>query len=251
MGLATTRQSYDGLVYPLVRGLTLIINRSICSGVFPDFWKEAKVSPLLKKGDPTLLKNYRPVVLLCVAGMVLEKIVADQVETFFKKNGLFGDFQFGFRRDKSTISELLTLFETIQEAKEEDMKVALILYDLSAAFDSVEPEVIIQKLKIYAFNSNAREWMESYLTGRRQLTKVSGKSSSVVTLKYGTPQGSRISPLLFIILMADLNLWTSDSKLSNFADDTQSCIIKSTEEELRATTIKESEAVVGFFSANN
>ena len=70
-------------------------------------------------------------------------------------------------------------------------------------------------------------------------------------LNFGTPQGSRLSPLLFIILMADLNLWINDSQLSNFADDTQSCIIKNTEEELRNTTIKESEAVVGYFSANN
>ena len=59
--------------------LTIIINRSICSGVFPEDWKLAKITPLLKKGDPTLLKNYRPVALLCVAGMVLEKIVADQI----------------------------------------------------------------------------------------------------------------------------------------------------------------------------
>ena len=206
---------------------------------------------MLKKGDPSLLKNYRPVALLCVAGMVLEKIVANQIEEFFEKHGLFGDFQFGFRQNKSTISELLTLFEDIQEAKEEDMKVALILYDLSAAFDSVEPEVIIEKLKIYGFDTLARDWMKSYLEGRRQFTRVAGKDSSQVTLRFGTPQGSRLSPLLFVILMADLNLWTKDSKLSNFADDTQSCVIKRTEEELRATTIQESRAVVGYFSANN
>ena len=139
--------------------LTIIIHRSICSGVFPEDWKISKITPLLKKGDPTLLKNFRPVALLCVAGMVLEKIVADQIEHFFEKHGLFGEYQFGFRRHKSTISELLTLFETIQEAKEGDMKVALILYDLSAAFDSVEPEVIIEKLKIYGFNSLARKWL--------------------------------------------------------------------------------------------
>ena len=204
---------------------------------------------MLKKGDPTAMKNFRPVALLCVAGMVLEKIVADQIEDFFERNGLFGEFQFGFRRNKSTISELLTLFETIQEAKEEDMKVALVLYDLSAAFDSVE--VIIEKLQIYGFNSLSRKWLKSYLIGRKQFTTVNGKKSSPVTLRYGTPQGSRLSPLLFIILMADLNLWTKDSRLSNFADDTQSCIIKPTEEELRRTTIQESEAVVGYFSANN
>ena len=59
--------------------LTIIINRSICSGVFPKDWKIAKIAPLLKKGDATKRENYRPVALLCVAGMILEKIVADQI----------------------------------------------------------------------------------------------------------------------------------------------------------------------------
>ena len=117
------------------------------------------------------------------------------------------------------------------------MKVALILYDLSAALDSVEPEVITEKLKIYGFDSMSRDWMRSYLTERRQFTRIEGKDSSPVTLRFGTPQGSRLSPLLFVILMADLDLWTNDSKLSNFADDTQSVIIKPTEEELRSTTV--------------
>ena len=93
----------------------------------------------IQKKHPLVFVRSGSVALLCVAGIVLEKIVADQIEEFFEKHKLFGEFQFGFRRNKSTISELLTLFETIQEAKEDDMKVALVLYDLSAAFDSVEP----------------------------------------------------------------------------------------------------------------
>ena len=84
-----------------------------------------------------------------------------------------------------------------------------ILYDLSAAFDTVMPKVIIEKLKVYGFDYMARRWMESYLTGRSQITMVGGKLSKAVDLCYGTPQGSRLSPLLFIILMADLDLWTT------------------------------------------
>ena len=231
--------------------LTLIINRSICSGVFPEMWKIAKVCPLLKKGDATDKKNYRPVALLCVAAMVLEKIVADQMEAFFESNNLLGEFQFGFRRHRSTISELLTLFETVQEAREENKLILQILYDLSAAFDTVEPRVLIEKLKIYGFDYQSRKWMESYLTGRSQKTSVDGKFSEPVDLCYGTPQGSRLSPLLFIIIMADLDLWTADSKLSNFADDTQSVVIKDDYESLMETAKLESQAVVEHFSVNN
>ena len=189
--------------------------------------------------------------LLCIAGMVLEKIVADQMEAFFESNNLLGTFQFGFRRNKSTVSELLTLSETVQEAKEENKLILQILYDLSAAFDTVEPMVLLEKLKIYGFNYTSRRWMESYLTGRSQITTVGGKFSEPVDLKYGTPQGSRLSPLLFIIIMADLDLWTADSKLSNFADDTQSVIIKDDMESLMTTAKLESQAVVEHFSANN
>ena len=164
--------------------------------------------------------------------MVLEKIVADQIEAFFESNNLLGTFQFGFRRNKSTVSELLTLFETVQEAREANKLILQILYDLSAAFDTVEPKVLIEKLKIYGFNYTSRKWMETYLTGRSQITTVGGRFSDPVDLCYGTPQGSRLSPLLFIIIMADLDLWTADSKLSNFADDTQSVVIKEDKESL-------------------
>ena len=167
--------------------------------VFPSAWKVAKVCPLLKKGDPLLVKNYRPVALLSVAGMVLEKIVADQVYSYFEKKGLLGNFQFGFRKHKSTVSEMLTLFETLQEAKEKGLQTLLICFDLSAAFDSVEPKVIIEKLKLYGFNYQACQWMESYLTGRSQMTTVSGAYSEPVTLNYGTPPRKQIVPLLFIL----------------------------------------------------
>ena len=97
--------------------LTHIINTSIVSGVFPTNWKEAKVVPIHKKGNKRTLKNYRQVALLSVAGMILERVVAIQIEEHFESNRLFGDFQFGFRQNKSTISEMLTLFENLLEAK--------------------------------------------------------------------------------------------------------------------------------------
>ena len=84
-----------------------------------------------------LLQNTqpRPVSMLAVFGMILEKVVALQIEEFFESNGLLGKFQFGFRKYKSTISELLTLFDTLLEAKEMGKEILIILYDLSAAFD--------------------------------------------------------------------------------------------------------------------
>ena len=82
----------------LSKPLTTIINKSIEEGRFPEEWKIAKVFPLHKKGDRTDVSNYRPVALLVVPSMVLERVVAIQMENFFEDNNLLGDFQFGFRR---------------------------------------------------------------------------------------------------------------------------------------------------------
>ena len=145
----------DVLVVPL----TYIINFSIVTGKHPTNWKISKVIPLHKKGDKRFLKNYRPVALLPVSGMILEKIVAIQIENFFEEKQLLGSFQFGFRVKKSTISELLTLFDTLLEAKNQKKEILVLLYDLSAAFDTVSHQILINKLIIYGFDKNAIHWI--------------------------------------------------------------------------------------------
>ena len=192
----------------LVVPLTYIINFSILTGKFPNNWKLAKVVPLHKKGDKKLLKNYRPVSLLCTPGMILERVVAIQIEEYFESNKLLGSFHFGFRKNKSTVSELLTLFDTILEAKENKKEIMVLLYDLSGAFDTVSHEMILSKLEIYGLDTHALKWLKSYLVERRQFVTVSGEMSSSQEMNIGTPQGSRLSPLLFLCLMADMDLWT-------------------------------------------
>ena len=171
------------------------------------------------------MKNYRPVSLLCLPGMILERVVGLQIEEFFEGNKIFGSFQFGFRKGKSTISEMLTLFNDLFEAKEKKKEILVVLYDLSSAFDTVSHEILLNKLQIYGLNKHAIKWLKSFLENRKQMVTVSGKKSNTLTTNIGTPQESRLSPLLFICLLADMDLWTVNSKLYNFADDTQSIII--------------------------
>ena len=190
----------------LVVPLTHIINSSIVTGKYPTQWKIAKVIPLHKKGDKKTMKNYRPVALLSVAGMILEKVVAIQIEEYFEKNELLGKFQFGFRRNKSTITELITLLDTILDAKEKKKEILVLLYDLSSAFDTVSHEILLKKLQIYGFCKSSIKWLMSYLDNRKQIVEISGKMSTDQDITIGTPQGSRLSALLFIILMADMDL---------------------------------------------
>ena len=104
--------------------------------------------------------------------------------------------------------------------------------------------------RVYGFYKHTLNWMESYLNNRTQMVEVSNKISSRQIISTGTPQGSRLSPLLFVILMADLNSWM-DSILSNFANDTQSVIISENREELIKATTKEAKNVIDFFRYNN
>ena len=129
-------------------------------------------------------------------------------------------------------------------------EIMIILYDLSAAFDTVPHQILIEKLRLYGFCQLSLKWMKSYLSNRKQFVEVSGKRSREQEMNIGTPQGSRLSPLLFIILMADLDLWTENSNLSNFADDTQSIIVSDDRKNLLETAAIEANSVINFFNSN-
>ena len=143
------------------------------------------------------------------------------------------------------------MFDTIFEAKEKKNEILVLLYDLSSAFDTVSHQILLEKLKLYGFDKLSLLWMRSYLVDRKQHVEINGKRSHSKVISIGTPQGSRLSPLLFIILMADLKLWTENSSSSNFADDTQSIIISDSRENLLEITSKEANSVMNFFACNN
>ena len=175
--------------------------------------------------------------------------IRSQLENRFEENNLLQDFQFGFRRNKSTVSELLTLFDKLLKGKEEGHEISLLVFDLSAAFDTIDHSLLLAKLEIYGCDKHSLAWFKSYLQDRIQKVTVNGELSESLKINRGTPQGSRLSPLLFIILMADLNLHIKDDKkcqLSNFADDTQLATIEETEEKAIEKTQEEASAIIPF-----
>ena len=138
----------------LAEPLTKIINQPISTSKFPTRWKDSKVCPVYKKGDGQTLKNYRPVSLLSQPGMICERVITIQAEKLFEENKILQEFQFGFRKFKSTISEMLTLFDNLLEAKEEGKEIALVLFDLSSAFNTIDHEILCRKLKIYGWTES-------------------------------------------------------------------------------------------------
>ena len=200
--------------------LTEIINASITSGVFPDQWKEAIVVPILKKGNPKETKNYRPVSCLPAASKVLEKVVCEQLTRFAEVHKLLPNNQHGFRTQRSTMTALSSMQKEWIKNTEEGLMTGVLVWDLSAAFDTLDIDVFIEKLKIYGADSTTLEWFKSYLENRTQRVRIGGALSAPLKLVSGVPQGGILSPIVFTLYTADMELWLQSSKLFNFADDT-------------------------------
>ena len=188
----------------LTPGITHIVNLSISCKQFPSMWKKSKVIPLHKKDDATIAKNYRPVSLLPITSKILERVVYNQLITYLEDNMLLNPSHHGFRRNHSTVTALLEMYSTWVEAAEDDKITAVVLLDMSAAFDLVDKSILIGKLKLYGLDENSSTWMDSYLSNRSQQVYLDGEMSESLPVNIGVPQGSILGPILYCLLVNDL-----------------------------------------------
>ena len=128
--------------------------------------------------------------------------------------------QFGFRQKSSTVHSLICLTEKVRDALDKGDLASGIFIDLQKAFDTVDHEILLDKLKNYGFRGLSNDWLRSYLTGRRQFVQVASESSSKAEVKHGVPQGSVLGPLLFLIYINDLPKSLRYGLPFIFADDT-------------------------------
>ena len=204
----------------LTKSFCLIINQSLVTGIFPTKLKIAKVLPVFKKYDVTLMDNYRPISLLTSISKLLEKVVFTQLYDYFHKNQLFYSSQYGFRKLHSTEFAALELTDRIlKDIDDRDVSLAIFM-DLSKAFDTLDHHILLKKLNYYEIEGPALDWFSSYLTGRQQYVELDGVSSSFSQLSTGVPQGSILVPLLFLIYMNDIPNASTFFKYVLYADDT-------------------------------
>lgn len=223
----------DPLPTPLVKSaidllkpvITAIINRSLIDGIFPESYKEALVTPILKKPslDQDLLKNYRPVSNLTFISKILEKVVASQLTSYLKNNGLLEPHQSVYRQGHSTETTLLSVQNDITLAVGQKKIVLLTLLDLSAAFDTVSHSILLRILEQCGINGNVLDWLSSYLNYRKQAVRVQSHTSAPASLECGVPQGSVLGPVLFTVYTASLGklLRSKNVNYHLYADDTQ------------------------------
>ena len=210
----------------LLPHLTQLCNVSIQSGCLPLSQKTAMVTPRLKKSglDPADIKNYRPISNLPFMSKVIEKLILAQLTRYLTANGLFPKFQSGFRRYHSTETAVLRVLSDIYSAIDQDQVSLLALLDVSAAFDTVDHGILLERLSTsYGLSGMAYTWLESYITGRAQIIHVGNRHSPPSKVLYGVPQGSVLGPVLYVLYTSDVAKLVEALGLGThlYADDTQ------------------------------
>ena len=204
----------------LLQSLTLVINQSLISGIFPDSLKIAKVVPLHKKECILIMDNYRPVSLLTSISKVIEKVVHIQLSNYLKENKLLYISQYGFRGDHSTELASLELIDRVHADLDNKKCPVAVFMDLSKAFDTLDHDILLHKLDRYGIKDRELSWFRSYLIGRKQFVDIDGTHSGLLDIKTGVPQGSILGPLLFLIYMNDIPNCSKLFKFILYADDT-------------------------------
>ena len=206
--------------------LCRIANSSLKFGVFPAACKSALVRPLIKKYglDRNELLNYRPVSNIPFLSKLLEKIVLSQLNCYFKTNSMYAKCQSAYREGHSTETALLRVQNDVALALDRHRDVILVLLDLSAAFDTIDHDILTRRLcSRFGIGGTVLSWLKSYLTNRTQRVCIGSMVSDEAQLKFGVPQGSVLGPVLFSLYMVPLEDIIDRHGLSSvmYADDTQ------------------------------
>ena len=200
---------------------TFFINECLSKSVMPQKWKVGTVSPVPKNGNSHAMSDYRPISVLPTPSKIIERAVYNQLIYHFESHGLLDPRQHGFRRDHSTCSAIFELTQYLYNSMDSKLFVSCVFIDYSKAFDTIDHDILYNKLTYYGLDDGVLAWCKDYLHHRKQCVKIDHVRSGEETMKYGVPQGSILGPLFFIIYVNDLlKIIPQNIQILLYADDT-------------------------------
>ena len=216
------------LIFPLTtqQHLTIIFNQLLLQGTSPYDWKISKVTPIYKKGPKDDMNNYRPISVISTIAKVMEKIAHNQLYSYLQNENILSPSQHGWihgwiQQGHSTVTTLLEITDRLYHNIDIGELNGVIFLDLRKAFDTIDHQIMLKKLRCYGIAGTAHNCLSSYLSNRSQYCQVDGNLSQPLNLLGGIPHGSILGPLLFLLYINDLPNSLSYTKCNIFADDTQ------------------------------
>ena len=237
---------------PIVHTITSIVNASFLTCVFPSKWKTAEVTPIPKDGDHEQANNNRPISLLPVLSKVCERVVHNQLTSYLQSNDTLSKTQSGNKKWHSCETSVIETTDTILKAIDKKKLSAVVLLDMTKAFDSVNHETLILKLQDVGTSSHTLQWFRSYLSNRKQVVRIHSTLSEPLPVTSGVPQGSILGPVLFSIYTNDLSSIPQKCSTQSYVDDTKLITSFQLKDNLDAITdLKDDLFKIGEWCSNN